>query len=259
MAECVFSVLKAGMSLVWTEEEKQILTELKKTCLIHMFLQSGSAYVNNVVHNAITLPNIGIGAVLSVSIFSTEDPKWKLASGILALTTTVLSALSRQLGASERAHLHASVAKQYQGLIRDVNMKLLMPCQQEDRSQFIITVKNEIDKLFSIQPEPSIHVMRQFERKYHKHIEMALYPEFANMEQAYMKHAERITDKARSSVAIKPRVSNYYKRLMGATTIVGEHILNPNIKIDGGADRVADRIERGERQERPRTRSDVIA
>lgn len=179
---------------MWSENQKEILLDLKRTCLIHMFLQTGSAYVNNVLQNAITIPNIILGAILSITIFSSTEPKWKTASGVMAVISTILSSIGKQMGAGERAQLHCSVVRQYQALIRDINTNLLMPDMSDDEKVlFIRTTKAEIDKLFSIQPDASIFVIRNFEKKYHKHIEMVLYPEFSNMEEVAVRNANRIS------------------------------------------------------------------
>lgn len=178
----------------WSDNEKEILMEMKKTCLIHMFLQSGSAYVNNCIHNSITIPNIVLGAILSITIFSSQNTQWKTASGVMAVISTILSSIAKQLGAGERTQMHCSVVRQYQTLIRDINTSLLMPPDTHDEKMlFIKTTKSEIDKIFSIQPDASRLVIRNFEKKYHKHIEMVLYPEFSNIEQTIVKEADNIT------------------------------------------------------------------
>lgn len=194
---------------MWSENERQILTELKKTCVIHMFLQSGSAYHNYMIHNFITLPNITIGAILSVSILSTSSHGWRISSGVMAIVSTILSSIARQLGAGEKAQLHATVAKQYQAIIRQINMNLLLEkLSDEERIRFIETITTDIDKVFSIQPEAANQVVKEFETKYNRHLEMVLYPEFNQIEGAALKNVQwmstrmtnhvtnRITDKS---------------------------------------------------------------
>lgn len=195
---------------MWSDNEKEILMDLKKTCLIHMLLQSGSAHVNNLIQNAITVPNIVIGAVLSVSIFSATNEKWKFASGIMAVVSTILTSLGKHMGAGERAQMHCSVVRQYQALIRDINTNLLMPnMTEEEKVLFIRTTKAEIDKLFSIQPDASRWIIRDFERKYHKHVELVLYPEFSNIEQTIVRNADRVSK----------RISKVRTEAVGANTV----------------------------------------
>lgn len=180
---------------MWSENERQVLKELKKTCLIHMYLQSGSAFLNYILHNAITLPNIALGAVTSVSIFSTLQPQWRMASGAMAICSTVLTGLSRQLAPGERAQLHASVTKQYQSVVRNINTKLLLEPVEEERQHFIDHTKSEIDRLLSLQPEPSLWIIRRFENKYQDRVEKALYPEFAHLEKEMVRNAENISNR----------------------------------------------------------------
>lgn len=204
----------------WTEEEKKMMHQLKKTCLIQLVLQTGSAYVNQTIHNAITLPNIAIGAVLSISIFSTTNRSWRISSGVLAVATTILSAISRQLGAGEKAQMHATVARQYYGLIRLINMKSLMKLSANERTQFLLSTHSEIDKLFAIQPTPALHTIWEYERKYRAHIDLALSPEYNNLEDSFLRNAQRITQRMSKQHVDHPnRRSEYHRRFFTSTGI----------------------------------------
>jgi hypothetical protein len=183
---------------MWARNEIRALQELKRTCMVHMLLQSGSAYLNYILHNCITLPNITLGAVTSVSIFSTTDSRWRIASGVMAIGATVLTGLGRHLGSGEKAQLHASVTKQYHGIICDINTKCLMDVDSADRMRFIEHVKTEIDRLVSIQPEPSLWVVRRFEKKYNSYLANMLSPDFGNLEEHFMQAAERISKRVSS-------------------------------------------------------------
>lgn len=176
----------------WTHNERQVLEDMKKTCLIHMYLQSGSAFQNYLLNNFITLPNIILGAVTSVSLFSTSDASWRIASGVMAICSTILTGLSRQMSPGEKAQLHSSITNQYQTIIRNINMKMMLDVTSDEKQRWIDQVKNDIDRLISIQPQPSIIVIRQFEKKYHSQIENIMYPEFAGFEELIIKKAEII-------------------------------------------------------------------
>lgn len=180
---------------VWTDNEFRILKELKKICLINMFLQSGSAYVNFVLHNAITIPNIALGAATSISIFSTSNAGWRIAGGVMAACCTLLSGLARQLGAGERAQVHATVTKQYHSIIRDINVRMMMEPSAEERSRFIEHIKAEVDRVFTLQPDPSIWIVRRFEHRYQEHVEKVTFPD---MEATFMRNAERISNRISS-------------------------------------------------------------
>lgn len=195
---------------MWSENEREILKEMKRTCLIHMFLQSGSAHVNYIIHNALSLPNIALGAVTSISIFSTSQPGWRIASGVMAVCGTILAGLSRQLAPGEKAQLHASVTKQYQSIIQDINANLLLESDEDERRRYIDHIKSEIDRLLSLQPDASMLVIREFEKKYHKHVEKALYPEFAHMEMEMIRNANRITTRVSATHRNPVRVRSAY-------------------------------------------------
>lgn len=176
---------------MWVEAERQLLQELKRTCLIHMYLQSGSAYLYYIMHHCITIPNIAIGATLSVSLFSVTKTWWNIVSGVLAIISTILSSVDRQIGAGERAQLHCSMVRQYQSAIHNINQALLDP--SEDKYNIMSHVKSEVDRLLSTQPDPSIFVIRHFEKKYHRHVEVALYPEYKDLEETIMDNVNVVT------------------------------------------------------------------
>lgn len=195
---------------MWVENELRILGELKRTCLVHMILQSKSAYLNHTIHNIITIPNIFLGAVTGISIFSTSNEAWRVTAGAMAICSTVLTGLSRQLGPGERAQLHASVTKQYHSIVRDINMKQLMDIVvYEEKQRFIEHTKNEIDRLLSLQPEPSMWVVRCFEKKYKALIDGSFYPDFDEAEEELMQKAETVSNRV-STHTNKKASSSYY-------------------------------------------------
>lgn len=188
---------------MWTEDEQRLLLGLKKQCLIHMFLQSTSAYINHAIQSSISIPNIIIGGVLSVTIFSTTSHVWRVTTGVLAVLSTILSSLQRQLAAGERGQLHASAVRSYQMLVRDINMHLSFNMDDQEKIDFIREVKSEMDKIFTIQPDPSILALKFFQKRYSMKIETALFDDFEKM----------ITDRQfvpTSRVSRYPKMSNRY-------------------------------------------------
>lgn len=155
-----------------------MLAQLRHVCVLNMYVQSSSAYIFDIVNTCLSVPTIVIGAVMSVSIFSTDSPSAKLASGILAITSTALSSVSKQLSPGERAQQHCFVVKEYHSLIRSIDVNTSLDKHDpREREIFIRDVQAELDRLYLVQPEPSFLATRIFERKYARNIESALYPE----------------------------------------------------------------------------------
>lgn len=144
----------------WTDEELNAIHEIKRQCLYGLYLHSRSAYVNHLLHNAIVIPNIFLGGVLSVSLFAASSAPWKIAGGAIALASTFLTGLSKHLGAAEKSQLHCLVVREYQRLIQDINVYLHTPV--ESAYATIQRFQKEMDKITCLQPDPSIWVMRRF-------------------------------------------------------------------------------------------------
>lgn len=184
----------------------EIAVQLRKQCLIHLYLQSTSATLCHTIHNLISIPNIIIGGVLSITIFSTSNPVWKITTGMLAISSTVLSSLAKNLSPGERAHLHCNVVREYMSLLQDLNT-VHTTTDVEEKKKVVVGVRAQLHKLFDIQPEPSKYAVIQFEKKYKKNIQDALYEDF-----------ETIT--VRNAASVQSRLSmTKPKRLSSSTTL----------------------------------------
>lgn len=161
---------------MWNDEERMLLNEVKKQCLFGLYLHSQSAYINHVIYNFLVVPNIVIGGVLSVSLFTAESSGWKIAGGALAITSTVLTGLVRHTGAAEKAQVHCLVMREYQRLVQDINMYLHSPI--ENTTEVIQNVRKEMDKIISMQPDPSIWMLRRFNNKYRTKFESMMFNDF---------------------------------------------------------------------------------
>lgn len=159
-------------------DESYALT-LKKQCIINLYLQSKSAKFYNAINNLITFPNIVIGGIMSITIFSTSNTYWKITSGALAIASTILSSLSKQLGAGERAQLHCTMVRHYNSLINDLNIFTHSPCMSSaDKKNTMERIRQHMNKLFDMQPEPSSWAVRNFEKRYKTFVETALFDDF---------------------------------------------------------------------------------
>lgn len=160
---------------------RDVVLMLKKQCLVHMFLQSKSASIHNIIHNLLTIPNILIGGVLSVTIFSTSNTYWKVTTGALAITSTLLSSLSKHLSSGERSHVHCGVVKEYMSLLQELNISIPTARDINEKRKIVGRVRDQLNKLYDSQPEPSRFAVATFEQRYKKNIEEALYDDFEDM------------------------------------------------------------------------------
>lgn len=156
-----------------TFQTHAILEKIKMDAITHMYLQSGTAYWKNLLNNAIAIPNIVIGGILSVSIMSTTSHAWKITSGVLAVCSTILSSLSRHMKYGEEAQLHCAIVKKYNDLITDIEKYAL---SDSVTPEVIQQIHAQILKIYEIQPDPSIFVVFYFNQKY-KHVQYVLHPE----------------------------------------------------------------------------------
>lgn len=170
-----------------SKEEDEYAQLLKRQCIVNLFLQSKSARINNTIQSCLTLPNIVIGAIMSISIFSTSSEYWRITSGALAIASTVLTSLSKQLGAGEKAQLHCAMVRQYTSLIQELTMFIhINNPDPEHRRAFMERIRQQINKLVDMQPEPNYFAVRLYEGRYKKRIEEAL---FDDLETAAMQNA----------------------------------------------------------------------
>lgn len=171
---------------------KEIASSLRKQCLVHMFLQSKSANIYQTVYNCLSIPNIMIGGILSITIFSTSNQYWKIATGLMAITSTILSSLAKHTSPGERAHLHCSVVREYMSILQELNINLNTTTDIVEKKRIIDNVRLQLHKLFDTQPQPSKYAVSQFERKYKKDIEDALYD---NFEEVTVKNATHVQNR----------------------------------------------------------------
>lgn len=162
---------------MWTNEELVLLTEMKKQALLGLYSQSQSAYIHHIVHNCLTVPNILMGGFLSVSLFATNAGAWKIAGGVIALASTVLTGLSKHVGAAEKAQLHCLAVREYQRLIHDINMYMHSPLGQNP-NEIIQALRKDMDRVIGLQPDPSLWMMQRFHNVYRTKLEKMLFHDF---------------------------------------------------------------------------------
>jgi hypothetical protein len=152
---------------------------LKKQCIINLYLQSKSAKVYSFLQNALTIPNIVIGGIMSVTIFSVTNEGWKITAGVLAIISTILTSMTKQFGAGERSQMHCAMVRQYNSLIQELDMFIHMKhVTEDDKKACMERVRQQLNKLFDMQPDPSMFAVMQYEKQYKTHIETAMFDEF---------------------------------------------------------------------------------
>lgn len=177
------------------EEYAQIL---KKQCVINLYLQSKSAKVYSMIQNILTLPNIVIGGILSVAIFSTSHDYWRLTTGALAIGSTILTSMSKHFGAGERAQMHCSMVRHYTSLIQEIDMILHMKhLSDTEKRATMDSVRQHLNKLFDMQPEPSVFAVKQYEKQYKTNIEKAMFDAFETAALQNASYVERRLSRAK--------------------------------------------------------------
>jgi hypothetical protein len=168
----------SGVS-AWNPDEIEMLDQLKRICTYNMYVQSSSAQICDRLNSFLTIPNIVLGGVMSVTIFSSKGVINMLFNGILAVFSTILSSLIKHIGAGERAQQHCFAVKEYHSIVRKIDVNVLYDGGEfVDRESFIRDVQGEIDRLYMVQPDPIWLALRWFEQKYKKGLDEALvFPE----------------------------------------------------------------------------------
>lgn len=186
----------------WSEQDLIIISELRKSCLIHMYLQSSSAHFFLVINNLISIPNIILNAIMSVTIFSTSNNnQWHTIGGIFAICCTILASLNKQIIPGEKSQLHCYVARQYERIYRDIKMNLNILDTETLQRAFVSSIKDDLDHVFSIQPNPPLIVLHYFMRKYGSTAEKIMYPELENFEHQCLEKHKRITERITERVS----------------------------------------------------------
>lgn len=194
---------------MWSPEEKKLLLHLKKQCLVHMFVQSTSSYVNQIIQNCLSIPSIIIGGVLSVSIFSMTSDTWRIASGILAITGTIISSFQKYISAAEKSQMHISTVRQYQVLIRDINIHLSIPMDDVNKVSFVQDVKLEMDNIFTNQPDPSLIAIKYFQSRFKTRFENALFEDYDSINIPIYQNSPMVRNE-RDRCSIYPKMNQRY-------------------------------------------------
>jgi hypothetical protein len=117
-----------------------------------------------------------------VSVFSQNSATWKVASGVLAVTSTVLSALTRQVRSGEIAQLHALATRSWVELIQKIEVALHEP-DIENLWDKVRELRTEASAILQSQPEPSLMVVSYFNKRFQS-VPFALHPELAAIAKA---------------------------------------------------------------------------
>lgn len=155
---------------MWTPNHERILKNWRKDVVIQLYLQSGSSYYYVTVYNWITIPHIIVGSILSVSIFITGNVyPWTIVTGLLAILQTFMSGLIRHIGASEKAYQYQLSAREYQTLLRSIDMTLSMTATMRPSvDKFIESINRELNRIATKQTDPVLFVIHRFNKRIKK-------------------------------------------------------------------------------------------
>lgn len=214
---------------MWTDSQRTLLEELRRECMVHMQLQSASTYANIQINNSVMIPNLILSAAASVTVFTTTSHAWRIVSGVLSMCSTILTAIAKQLGAGERAQLHAATVKKYQRIMRRIAMLLVNDVPLDKAEAIINEIHLELENIVTSQPDPSMVAVHDFKRRFGVDVHRMLYPDILR---AARRHRSFLT-------AILPRsVSKYIHRRHRNRAQEGEEYHYSNEDIELGVPRM---------------------
>lgn len=151
----------------WNEQHEEILKEWKAKCFVHLWLQDASAYYYSDMHNLLSYPVIILSSISSAALFSSNNSIIKYMVGVFALTSGVLTAITRQMKPGELHQQHAMTSRRYHNLIRNIDTCLSLTVNlRPSPNMFIEKLGIEIDTLATSQLDPPLIVLKRFEKKY---------------------------------------------------------------------------------------------
>jgi hypothetical protein len=184
--------------LRWNEQLDAMLKKLKNRALVSMWLQSRASSWYQTMYNALSYPVILISCLSTAAIFSngtSTELSVKFLSGSASILSALLTAITRQMRPAELAELHSSVARKYETIVRQIEMKLLMPYELRVRPEFFFDkVRTELDSILETKVDPPTMVVWMFSRKYKASMEEILYGS---------ELADIITEQARNSTYLE--------------------------------------------------------
>lgn len=99
--------------------------------------------------------------------------------------------------------MHCAMVRHYKSLIQELDMFMhLSTVSADEKKQFIDRIHQQLNKLFDLQPEPSVLAIRQFEQQYKTNIETAMFDAFETAALHNAAYVERRLSRIKPSVRV---------------------------------------------------------
>jgi hypothetical protein len=166
----------------WSNAHEHILKEWKAKAFAYMWLQTISCYFHISVYNWLAYTVIISSSFASATMFSLDTSLTRCnvsvlggisliviqyVVGSISLVSAILTGVIRQLKPGEMYQQHASSAKRYHTLIRNIDACLsLTSSLRPNPIIFIQKIEVELDNLANNQADPPLNVIKKFEKIY---------------------------------------------------------------------------------------------
>jgi hypothetical protein len=159
---------------VWHEQQELILKNWSEIGSSYRYLHDRSFTKYNSQNLRFALPVIVISTITGTANFAQESfpEAWKsyvpLAIGFLNLTAGLITTIAQFLRVSELLEGHRAASIAYSKFSRNIAVELSLPVSQRtsDGFDFIVTCRNELDRLIEQSPNVPAVIVREFASRF---------------------------------------------------------------------------------------------
>ncbi len=159
---------------IWHEQQELILKNWSEIGSSYRYLHDRSFTKYNSQNLRFALPVIVISTITGTANFAQESfpEAWKsyvpLAIGFLNLTAGLITTIAQFLRVSELLEGHRAASIAYSKFSRNIAVELSLPVSQRtsDGFEFIVTCRNEIDRLIEQSPNIPASIVKEFASRF---------------------------------------------------------------------------------------------
>ncbi len=159
---------------VWHEQQELILKNWSEIGSSYRYLHDRSFTKYNSQNLRFALPVIVISTITGTANFAQESfpEAWKsyvpLAIGFLNLTAGLITTIAQFLRVSELLEGHRAASIAYSKFSRNIAVELSLPVSQRtsDGFDFIVTCRNELDRLIEQSPNIPAVIVKEFASRF---------------------------------------------------------------------------------------------
>tara|TARA_X000000950_G_C13822486_1_gene622508 strand:+ start:258 stop:1385 length:1128 start_codon:yes stop_codon:yes gene_type:complete len=159
---------------IWHQQQELILKNWSEIGSSYRYLHDRSFTKYNKQNLRFALPVIVISTITGTANFAQESfpEAWKsyvpLAIGFLNLTAGLITTIGQFLRVSELLEGHRAASIAYSKFSRNISVELSLPVAQRtsDGYDFIVTCRNELDRLIEQSPNIPAIIVREFASRF---------------------------------------------------------------------------------------------